>query len=133
MKSPLRSISLVALVSAMAPATCSSSGDDSDTADAADNGGIAGRMVEIVAVDDGADHTTGVAAAGAAIEAGLDGIVGPCNSGVGADTLLLYIEAGLVPIRLTSDDSTAGFGSRLQPMTSQIAPMATRPGEGHGY
>jgi branched-chain amino acid transport system substrate-binding protein len=29
-----------------------------------------------------------------------------------------------VPIRLTSDDSTAGFGYTLQPMTSQIAPVA---------
>jgi branched-chain amino acid transport system substrate-binding protein len=43
---------------------------------------------------------------------------------VGAVTLPLYIDAGLVPIRLTSADETAGLGFTLQPMTSQIAPVA---------
>ena len=64
-------------------------------------------------------------AAEAAIEDGLDGIVGPYNSGVGIETLPLYIEAGLVPIRLTSDASTNGLGFTLQPMTYQIAPVAS--------
>ena len=88
-------------------------------------GGINGRQVEIVPIDDAADPATGVAAAEAAISAGLDAIVGPYNSGVGAKTLPLYIEAGLVPLRLTSADSTQGLGFTLQPMTSQIAPVAT--------
>ena len=50
--------------------------------------------------------------------------MGPYNSGVGAKTLPLYLAAGIVPIRLTSADSTAGLGFTLQPMTSQIAPVA---------
>jgi branched-chain amino acid transport system substrate-binding protein len=88
-------------------------------------GGINGKQVEIVPIDDAADAATGVTAAKAAIASGLDGIVGPYNSGVGAETLPLYIAAGLVPIRLTSADSTNGLGYTLQPMTYQIAPVAT--------
>jgi branched-chain amino acid transport system substrate-binding protein len=87
--------------------------------------GILGKQVEVVAIDDAADPATGVKAAKAAIAAGLDGIVGPYNSGVGIETLPLYIKAGLVPVRLTSDNSTNGLGFTLQPMTYQIAPVAS--------
>lgn len=89
-------------------------------------GGIRGKQVEVVPIDDAADPATGVKAAKAAIEAGLDGIVGPYNSGVGVETLPLYIKAGLTPIRLTSDQSTNGLGFTLQPMTYQIAPVASK-------
>ncbi len=89
-------------------------------------GGIAGRPVKIVAIDDAADAKTGVKAANAAIAAGLDGVVGPYNSGVGVDTLPLYDKAGLVPIRLTSDSVTNGMGFTLQPMDYQIAPVASK-------
>jgi branched-chain amino acid transport system substrate-binding protein len=88
--------------------------------------GIAGKQVEVVPIDDAADPATGVKAAKSAIDAGLDGIVGPYNSGVGIETLPLYKKAGLVPIRLTSDNSTNGLGFTLQPMTYQIAPVASR-------
>lgn len=88
-------------------------------------GGVNGKQVEIIAIDDKGDPDAGVEAATAAIDAGLDGIVGPYNSGVGLKTLPLYLEAGLVPLRLTSSDATAGLGFTLQPMTSQIAPVAT--------
>jgi branched-chain amino acid transport system substrate-binding protein len=67
-----------------------------------------------------------VKAAKAAIADGLDGVVGPYNSSVGEETLPLYIDAGLVPIRLTSDNSTDGLGFTLQPMTDQIAPVAAK-------
>jgi branched-chain amino acid transport system substrate-binding protein len=89
-----------------------------------ESGGIEGREIEVVPIDDAADPETGVKAAEAAIDAGLDGVVGPYNSGVGVETLPLYIDAGLVPIRLTSDTSTNGLGYTLQPMTYQIAPVA---------
>ena len=89
-------------------------------------GGILGKQVEVVPIDDAADPATGVKAAKSAIADGLDGIVGPYNSGVGVETLPLYIDAGLVPIRLTSDNSTNGLGFTLQPMTYQIAPVATQ-------
>ncbi len=88
--------------------------------------GILGEQVEIVPIDDAADPATGVKAAKAAIADGLDGVVGPYNSGVGIETLPLYIDAGLVPIRLTSDASTNGLGFTLQPMTYQIAPVASQ-------
>lgn len=88
------------------------------------DGGIDAKKVVIVPIDDEADPGTGVEAAKEAIESGLDGVIGPYNSGVGAVTLPLYIADGLVPIRLTSADETAGFGYTLQPMTSQIAPVA---------
>ena len=88
-------------------------------------GGVQGKQVEIIAIDDKGDPEAGVVAANAAIKSGLDGIVGPYNSGVGLQTLPLYLAAGLVPIRLTSSDATAGLGFTLQPMTSQIAPVAT--------
>lgn len=91
-----------------------------------EDGGILGKDVEVVAIDDAADPTTGVKAAKSAIKAGLDGVVGPYNSGVGVETLPLYLKAGLVPIRLTSDASTNGLGFTLQPMTYQIAPVASR-------
>jgi branched-chain amino acid transport system substrate-binding protein len=89
-------------------------------------GGILGRTVEVVPIDDAADPETGVKAAEAAIEDGLDGVVGPYNSGVGVETLPLYIDNDLVPIRLTSDPSTSELGFTLQPMTYQIAPVASR-------
>ncbi|MEI7682899.1 MAG: branched-chain amino acid ABC transporter substrate-binding protein [Candidatus Saccharibacteria bacterium] len=87
--------------------------------------GILGRKVEIVPIDDAADPDTGVKAANSAIASTLDAVVGPYNSGVGAKTLPIYIAAGLVPMRFTTSDSTAGLGYTLQPMTSQIAPVAT--------
>ncbi len=87
--------------------------------------GILGKQVEVVPIDDAADPATGVKAAKAAIAEGLDGIVGPYNSGVGVETLPLYIKAGLTPVRLTSDQSTNGLGFTLQPMTYQIAPVAS--------
>lgn len=88
--------------------------------------GIEGKQVEVVPIDDAADPATGVKAAKAAIAEGLDGIVGPYNSGVGVETLPLYIKAGLTPVRLTSDGSTNGLGFTLQPMTYQIAPVASK-------
>lgn len=91
-----------------------------------DGNGILGKQVEIVPIDDAADPATGVKAAKSAIDEGLDGIVGPYNSGVGVETLPLYIKAGLTPIRLTSDQSTNGLGFTLQPMTYQIAPVASQ-------
>ena len=91
-----------------------------------EHGGILGKQVEVIPIDDAADPATGVKAAKAAIADGLDGIVGPYNSGVGIETLPLYIHAGLVPTRLTSDNSTNGLGFTLQPMTYQIAPVASQ-------
>lgn len=91
-----------------------------------EDGGILGRQVKVVPIDDAGDPATGVEAAKAAIDEGLDGIVGPYNSGVGIETLPLYVKAGLTPVRLTSDSSTNGLGFTLQPMSYQIAPVASQ-------
>jgi branched-chain amino acid transport system substrate-binding protein len=88
-------------------------------------GGLLDKQVEIIPIDDKADPAAGVSAADSALESGLDGVVGPYNSGVGIETLPIYIKAGLVPIRLTSDNATDGMGYTLQPMTDQIAPVAS--------
>ena len=90
-----------------------------------ESGGLLDREVEIIPIDDAGDPDTGVEAANTAIDEGLDGVVGPYNSGVGIETLPLYIKDGLVPIRLTSDNATDGLGFTLQPMTNQIAPVAS--------
>src|SRR5215204_5640002 len=87
------------------------------------DGGLLGKDIEIVPIDDGGDAEIGVPAVQDAIDEGLDGVIGPYNSGVGVETLPLYQGAGLVPIRLTSDNDTEGFGFTLQPMGSQIAPV----------
>jgi len=87
------------------------------------DGGLLDKDIEIVPIDDGGDAEIGVPAVEEAIDAGLDGVVGPYNSGVGVETLPLYEDAGLVPIRLTSDTDTEGLGFTLQPMGSQIAPV----------
>jgi branched-chain amino acid transport system substrate-binding protein len=89
------------------------------------DGGLEGKDIQIVPIDDGGDPKIGVPAAEKAIDEGLDGVVGPYNSGVGIETLPIYEDAGLVPIRLTSDNDTAGFGFTLQPMSSQIAPVTS--------
>jgi branched-chain amino acid transport system substrate-binding protein len=89
-------------------------------------GGIDGKRVVIVPIDDRADAQTAKRAATAAIRSGLQAVVGPYNSGAGLVSLPLYLDAGLVPLRLTSSDQTAGLGFTLQPMTSQIAPVATK-------
>ena len=94
-------------------------------------GGLLGRQVEIVPIDDAADAATGVAAAQEAIAAGLDGVVGPYNSGVGVETLPLYIAAGLVPIRLTSDEATSGLGFRpsVSPKSARLAASTASPAQ----
>lgn len=91
-----------------------------------DAGGLLGKEIEIVPIDDKGEPQAGVESAKAAIAEGLDGVVGPYNSGVGLKTLPLFIDAGLVPIRLTSDNATDGMGFTLQPMTDQIAPVAAK-------
>ncbi len=93
-------------------------------------GGVLGRDIAIVPIDDQADPIKGVAAVNAAIASHLDGIVGPYNSGVGVKTLPIYLQHALIPIRLTSAAATSGYGYTVQPMESQIAPVATEALQG---
>ena len=90
------------------------------------DGGVLGKQIEIVEIDDAGDPKTGVTAANEAIADGLDGVVGPYNSSVGLETLPLYTDAKVMPIRLTTDTGTEGYGIPLQPMSTQIAPVITK-------
>lgn len=90
------------------------------------DGGVLGKKIEVVEIDDAGDPATGVTAANEAISNGLDGVVGPYNSSVGLKTLPLYADAQVMPIRLTTDTGTEGYGITLQPMSTQIAPVISK-------
>lgn len=86
-------------------------------------GGVLGRTIKIVGVDDKADPALGAQAVQEAKAAGAAAVIGPYNSSVGLVNLSLYEEAGIVPLRMTSDNRTEGYGATLQPMNSQISPV----------
>ena len=86
-------------------------------------GGLEGKDIEIVPIDDGGVPEIGVPAAQKAIAEGLNGVVAAWNTGVGIETLPLYENAGLVPIRLAAGNELAGLGFTVSPMSSQVAPV----------
>ncbi len=85
-------------------------------------GGVMGKMIKIVGVDDQADPDKAKAAVKAAKKADADAVVGPYNSGVGIVNLPIYVKNKIFPMRMTSSLDTQGFGATVQPMNSQIAP-----------
>lgn len=86
-------------------------------------GGVLGREVRIVGIDDRADPDLGAQAVRKAQAAGAVAVIGPYNSSVGLVNLGLYEDARIVPLRMTSDNRTEGFGATVQPMNSQISPV----------
>jgi branched-chain amino acid transport system substrate-binding protein len=86
-------------------------------------GGVLGRTIKLVGVDDKADPALGAQAVQEAKAAGAVAVIGPYNSSVGLVNLSLYEEAGSGPLRMTSDNRTEGYGATLQPMNSQISPV----------
>lgn len=86
-------------------------------------GGVFGRKVKIVAIDDKADPDLGAQAVQRAQAAGAVAVIGPYNSSVGLVNLSLYEQARIVPLRMTSDNRTEGYGGTVQPMNSQISPV----------
>ncbi|MEY3732843.1 MAG: hypothetical protein RL347_202 [Actinomycetota bacterium] len=86
-------------------------------------GGVLGRKVKIVGVDDKADPNLAAQAVQKARAAGAVAVIGPYNSSVGLVNLSLYEQAKIVPLRMTSDNGTEGFGGTVQPMNSQISPV----------
>ncbi len=86
-------------------------------------GGVLGRTVKIVGIDDKADPALGPQAVQEAKAAGAVAVIGPYNSSVGLANLSLYEQAKIVPLRMTSDNRTEGFGGTVQPMNSQISPV----------
>jgi ABC-type branched-subunit amino acid transport system substrate-binding protein len=86
-------------------------------------GGVDGRTLQLVKIDDRADPSTAVAVARAALKKHVSAVVGPYNSGVGVLNLSVYTKAGIPVVRLTSNHSTSGKGITLQPMDYQVAPF----------
>lgn len=87
-------------------------------------GGVLGKQINIIPVDDKADPVTGKTVAQQTVDQGLAvAVIGPYNSGVGLENLSIYKSGGLAIARMTSDDKTAGFGITTQPMNSQISPV----------
>jgi branched-chain amino acid transport system substrate-binding protein len=89
-------------------------------------GGVLGRKIRLVRLDDRARPSLAKAAARRAIAAKAIAVIGPYNSSVGIVNLPLYIAGKVVPIHLTSTDATAGEGLTVQPKNSQISPVEAR-------
>ena len=85
-------------------------------------GGVLGKKIKIVGVDDKADPKLAKTAVKKAAKAGAIAVVGPYNSSVGIVNLPLYYKAKIFPARMTSSNETEGLGVTTQPMNSQIAP-----------
>lgn len=86
-------------------------------------GGVLGKKLEIVPIDDKADPTIAKQVATAAIAKHIVAVVGPYNSGVGIENLPVYLQHGVVPIHLTSNSATNGEGFTVQPKDFQVAPI----------
>jgi branched-chain amino acid transport system substrate-binding protein len=89
-------------------------------------GGVLGRRIEILRLDDKANPSLAKRVANQAIAAGAVAVIGPYNSSVGLVNLPLYVAGKVVPIHLTSTDETAGKGLTIQPKNSQISPVEAR-------
>jgi len=85
-------------------------------------GGVLGKKIKIVGIDDQANPDEARAAVAAAKKAGADVVVGPYNSSVGVVNLPIYVKNKIFPMRLTSSLATQGYGATTQPMNSQISP-----------
>jgi branched-chain amino acid transport system substrate-binding protein len=87
------------------------------------SGGVMGRKIRIVALDDQANPDLGPAMVAKAAKAGAVAVIGPYNSAVGAVNLPMFVKKRIVVLRMTSIESTQGYGVTTQPMDSQTAPV----------
>ncbi|MDQ3873970.1 MAG: branched-chain amino acid ABC transporter substrate-binding protein [Actinomycetota bacterium] len=89
-------------------------------------GGVLGREIELIEGDDKADPAAGRQVAEDAIDDDAFAVIGPYNSSVGVENLKLYVDAGIVPIHLTSNAATDGMGYTIQPKDYQVAPVEAK-------
>ncbi len=87
------------------------------------NGGVLGRQVEVVPVDDKANPDLARASVQKAAKAGAVAVIGPYNSSVGVANLPLYLDRRIVPVHMTSSNDTDGQGVTVQPKNDQISPV----------
>ena len=86
-------------------------------------GGVLNRKIKLVKLDDKASPDLASVMVKKAQAKKVVAVVGPYNSGVGIINLPQYVAAGIVPLSMASDDDTIGYGSTVQPMVEQIAPV----------
>jgi len=94
-------------------------------------GGILGHKIELIEGDDKADPTVGKEVAEQAIDDDAFAVIGPYNSSVGIENLRTYVDAGIVPIHLTSNAATDGLGYTVQPKDYQVAPVEAKAISGY--
>ena len=82
-----------------------------------------GRKVVAFAANDKAEAGDAKAVALRVVAKGIHFVIGPYNSSVGLANLPLYRRKHVLPLWMTSIDSTAGFGATVQPMNTQISPI----------
>lgn len=87
------------------------------------SGGVLGRQVVVVPVDDRANPDRAEAAVIMAVEAGAVAVIGPYNSSVGVLNLPTYLKEKIVPVHMTSSNQTDGEGVTVQPKNDQISPV----------
>lgn len=94
-------------------------------------GGVEGRKVKLIEGDDKADPEVGKEVAKQAIGDDAFAVIGPYNSSVGVENLKRYVDAGIVPIHLTSNADTDGLGYTIQPKDYQVAPVEAKAMTGY--
>jgi branched-chain amino acid transport system substrate-binding protein len=87
------------------------------------SGGVLGRKVSIVKIDDKADPNLAKSSAKKAAKADAFAVIGPYNSSVGVLNLPWYLDSKIVPVHMTSTNDTDGEGITVQPKNDQIAPI----------
>jgi len=86
-------------------------------------GGVLGLQIRLISGNDKADADRGASVAEAVVAKDPYVVVGPYNSSVGLESLPVYAQGGVIPMRMTSLDETSKYGATVQPMNSQISPV----------
>ena len=89
-------------------------------------GGVLGHRIELIKGDDRADPEVGKEVEKRAVDDKAFAVIGPYNSSVGVENLKSYVDAGIIPIHLTSNAATDGLGYTIRPKDSQVAPVEAK-------
>lgn len=87
------------------------------------SGGLLGKHVQLVQLDDKAEASAAASTAHHAVSQHVTAVIGPYNSAVGIVNLPIYLGAHVLVVRLTSNQKTNSEGITLQPMDYQVAPF----------
>lgn len=87
------------------------------------SGGVLGKKIKLVRLDDRAEASVAAATAHRGITDHISAVIGPYNSAVGLVNLPIYLQNHVLVVRLTSNMKTNNMGITLQPMDYQVAPF----------